>query len=553
MAWMRNHRSRLLRLGRGRPKPSASLVDAPPPATAFTTLSLDIADALVVHLQAFPGMVEVGKLDLESPLMSEMRARGIELVVPMVSQGSVIGLLALGPRRSRQPYSAGDRAFVTSLAAQAAPAIRVGQMVRQQQVEAQERERIEQELRVAQLIQQTLLPQALPELPGWQVATVYRPARVIGGDFYDFIMLNDGRLGIIIADVTSKGVPAALVMATTRSVLRTAAMLLDSPGRTLIRANELLCPDMPPNMFVTCLYAILDPATGRLSYANAGHPLPLRRRVGGLDELRVTGLPLGLMPDARYEDRETTVAPGETVLFYSDGLIEAHDREQAMLGVPRLQQIMTSYPEGSSGMIEHVINNFMRLTGTDWEAEDDVTIVTLQRAVTSSRLTVSVRGSDERASEVAEEEEWRTLDEWSMANEPGNERLAMERATAALRPFGLSSQRIERLRTAIAEATLNAMEHGNQYRADSHVRLEVRMSKRAVMVNISDQGGGADIMNLESPSIEAKLMSRQSPRGWGMLLIKQMVDEVSSINEGSRHTVQLVLHLEGACNADQPA
>ncbi len=204
-------------------------------------------------------------------------------------------------------------------------------------------------------------------------------------------------------------------------------------------------------------------------------------------------------------------------------------------------------------MIEHVINNFMRLTGTDWEAEDDVTIVTLQRAVTSSRLTVSVRGSDERASEVAEEEQWRTLDEWSVTNEPGNERLAMERVTAALRPFGLSSQRIERLRTAIAEATLNAMEHGNQYRADSHVRLEVRMSKRAVLVNISDQGGGADIMNLESPSIEAKLMSRQSPRGWGMLLTKQMVDEVSSINEGSRHTVQLVLHLEGACNADQPA
>ncbi|HEV2109369.1 MAG TPA: GAF domain-containing SpoIIE family protein phosphatase, partial [Thermomicrobiales bacterium] len=273
-------------------------------ATMADALDLDPDDPLVACLKEIQGTADVAKLDVDSPLTRQLHDRGIVLVVPMVSHGEVVGVLGLGPRRGRQAYSDGDRALLTGLAAQAAPVLRVAQMVRQRQAEAQERERIEQELQVAQLIQQTLLPKTLPELPGWSLAAVYRPARAIGGDFYDFVTLADGRLGIIIADVTSKGVPAALVMATARSVLRTSALQEDTPGNVLGRANELICPDMPTNMFVSCFYAILDPDSGHLSYANAGHPLALRRHDQGVDELRATGLPLGLMPDPRYEEQE---------------------------------------------------------------------------------------------------------------------------------------------------------------------------------------------------------------------------------------------------------
>src|SRR5919201_6646106 len=149
-------------------------------------------------------------------------------------------------------------------AAHAAPAVRVAQLVRQQQAEIRDRERIEQEIKVAQLIQQQFLPHQLPDLPGWHVAAFYRPARSVGGDFYDFIQLPEGQVGIVVGDVTDKGVPAALVMATTHSILRVEPLRLVAPGEVLQRVNQLLLDEMPPNMFMTCLYAVLDPTTGRL-------------------------------------------------------------------------------------------------------------------------------------------------------------------------------------------------------------------------------------------------------------------------------------------------
>jgi serine phosphatase RsbU (regulator of sigma subunit) len=143
-------------------------------------------------------------------------------VVPLVTQGELIGLLNLGERLSEQEYSADDRKLLESLAGQAAPALRVAQLVREQEAEVRRRERYEQEMRVAQLIQQNFLPKELPAKAGWDVNAFYRPAREVGGDFYDFIDLPDGRLGVVVGDVTDKGVPAALVMASTRSVLRSA-------------------------------------------------------------------------------------------------------------------------------------------------------------------------------------------------------------------------------------------------------------------------------------------------------------------------------------------
>ena len=180
--------------------------------------------------------------------------------------------------------------------------------MRQQQAEARTRQRFEQELEVARLIQQNFLPKQLPELAGWQVAAYYRPAREVGGDFYDVIPLPDGKVGFVIGDVTDKGVPAALVMAATRSVLRASAQRLVEPGEVLERVNEHLCPDMPEKMFVTCLYGVLDPASGHFRFANAGHDLPYVKTAEGSVELRARGMPLGLMPGMPYEEKETVLA-----------------------------------------------------------------------------------------------------------------------------------------------------------------------------------------------------------------------------------------------------
>lgn len=248
--------------------------------------------------------------------------------------------------------------------------------------ELRERERFEQELQVARRIQQALLPKELPLLDDWDIVPYYRPAREVGGDFYDFLPLSDGRVGVIIGDVSGKGIAAALVMANTQSVLRAVSQVSATPGELLAQVNEVLFAYIPPNMFVTCFCGILDPESGRLTYANAGHNPPFRRHGGKATGLRATGMPLGLMPGMTYEEKETLLLPGDNVLFYSDGLIEAHNQEREMLGSSRLKSLVTEHTPGAKRLTAYVVEELGRFTGEWWEQEDDITLVTLQRLTT---------------------------------------------------------------------------------------------------------------------------------------------------------------------------
>jgi steroid delta-isomerase-like uncharacterized protein len=249
--------------------------------------------------------------------------------------------------------------------------------------EAQEQERIEQELQVARQIQQALLPEVVPELYGWQLAAHYNPAREVGGDFYDFLELEDGRLGLVVGDATGKGIPAALVMATTRGMLRASAQPLDSPGEVLARVNDALYPDIPSDMFVTCFYAILEPKRGTLSYANAGHDLPYLWHGGDAEELRARGMPLGLMSEMSYEEKEAVLREGDSVLFYSDGLVEAHDPHYEMFGFPRLRVLISEHGKERS-LVDTLLEELYSFVGESWEQEDDVTLLTLRRSATRS-------------------------------------------------------------------------------------------------------------------------------------------------------------------------
>ncbi|HAE83178.1 MAG TPA: hypothetical protein DDW33_04370 [Ktedonobacter sp.] len=509
------------------------------------TLPIEIApnDPIVAYFLSSPGATEIDKLNLDSPALRELNAAGVKMAIPLVSQGELVGLLNLGPRMSEQDYSTYDRTLLNDLATQAAPALRVAQLVREQRSQALERERIEQELRVASLIQQTLLPRDLPSLPGWHVERYYQPARAVGGDFYDFLYFEDGRVGIVIGDVTDKGVPAALVMATTRSILRSTAYGALSPGKVLEQTNDLLHPDIPPKMFVTCLYAILDPVSGQLQYANAGHDLPYRRHKDGVSELRATGMPLGLMPGMVYEEKETTLAPGDSILFYSDGLVEAHNAKRDMFGFPRLMTLLGEY-QGNMPVIDLLLGQLADFTGSDWEQEDDVTLVTLRRSKSigeSEIITMSTPHIDQKPGNNG----WRTLAELSIASEPGNERQAMEQVAHAVQELNLPQRRLDQLKTAVAEATMNAMEHGNNYQPDVPVTIQVLSSATTLSVRISDKGNGQPIDVSQAPDIEAKLAELQSPRGWGLFLIKNLVDDVNVISDENHHTLELLLNLEG--------
>jgi serine phosphatase RsbU (regulator of sigma subunit)/predicted ester cyclase len=246
--------------------------------------------------------------------------------------------------------------------------------------EAQERERIEHELQVARQIQQELLPESVPKLDGWRIATYYGSAREVGGDFYDFVELSSGRLGLIVGDATGHGMPAALVMATTRGMLRAVVQSLESPGEVLARVNEALVAEIPPHTFVTCLYGILDPESGLFVYANAGHNVPCRRHNDQADELKARGMPLGLMPGTGYEEKEAVLESGDSVLFYSDGLVEAHDPKGEMFGFPRLRGLVAEYAAEEESLVDFLMDELRSFTGDRWEQEDDITLVTLHRS-----------------------------------------------------------------------------------------------------------------------------------------------------------------------------
>jgi serine phosphatase RsbU (regulator of sigma subunit) len=168
-------------------------------------------------------------------------------------------------------------------------------------------------------------------------------------------------------------------MSTTCGMLRAVALSVDSPGEVLERVNEALSARIPANMFITCFYAILEPESGRLVYANAGHDLPYLHQGGSAEELRARGMPLGLMPEMFYEENEATLKAGDSILFYSDGLVEAHNPQREMFGFPRLRRLVAEHAERKP-LVDYLMEELYSFTGDRWKQEDDITLVALQRS-----------------------------------------------------------------------------------------------------------------------------------------------------------------------------
>jgi serine phosphatase RsbU (regulator of sigma subunit) len=214
-----------------------------------------------------------------------------------------------------------------------------------------------QELTVAAEIQASFLPAALPRIDGWQLAATLRPARQTSGDFYDLLELPDGRLGLLIADVADKGTGAALFMALSRTLMRTYAFEYpDRPEKALHAANKRILLDSRSSMFVTLFYGILDPARGTLTYCNAGHNPPYH--LSGAEEprpLRNTGIPLGITYDATWAVATVTLAPGDRLVLYTDGLSEAHDQHAELFGVERMLEAARGCVEPSAQAMQSVL------------------------------------------------------------------------------------------------------------------------------------------------------------------------------------------------------
>ena len=240
---------------------------------------------------------------------------------------------------------------------------------------------LQNELEVASKMQQSILPASFPETPAYEIFGNMEAAREVGGDFFDVITLEDGRMGIAIADVSGKGVPAALFMMSSRTLLKGAAIGMPQPGDVLREVNSLLSDDNDSLMFVTLFYAVYDPANGKLSYANGGHNPPLIVHPdGSSEELPTTeGVALGVMGDLDYEQGEIELAPGDTAVLYTDGVSEAMNASEEEFGMERLHQVFANASQTDARSANSAVFDAVRAFADGTPQSDDITCLTLRR------------------------------------------------------------------------------------------------------------------------------------------------------------------------------
>jgi serine phosphatase RsbU (regulator of sigma subunit)/signal transduction protein with GAF and PtsI domain len=283
-------------------------------------------------------VVLVGDEELQAvpPSLQREMGEGAMWLIPLLAGGEVSGMLVLGMAHRLTILTTRQHTILAGITSQAGIALEEARLRGAEAV----RQRMEQELAVAREIQRSLLPLAAPPTPGWDIAMAWQAARQVGGDFYDFISLPDNRLAIVIADVSDKGVPAALFMVLARSLVRASILSYHAPAEALKRANRLLLQDNRAEMFVTVFCGVIDLATGEMRYASAGHNPPLLCRADGIEELEARGIILGIMKEVRLEEKTVQLEPGDTLVLYTDGVTEAINQDEEQFGEERLEQVM---------------------------------------------------------------------------------------------------------------------------------------------------------------------------------------------------------------------
>ncbi len=339
------------------------------------------------YAEALPGLsqhliaqiCQTGRPDIVGHAPLEALPGGAILCAPLKARERVLGVVLLGRLNGQSVFTASDEKLVMALASQAAIALEKAWLHRQEI----KRQRLEEELAVGRQIQLGLLPKSCPIIPGWEFAAVYQAAWQVGGDLYDFFELpgEPHRLGLVIADVSGKGVPAALFMAFSRTVIRTEAMSGHNPAAVLERANRLITEDNRSRLFISAFYATLNTRSGQLVYANGGHNWPFWLRVASreLVELETPGFVLGMFKNIKLQEQTIEVARGDLLLFHTDGVTEAKNATGQMLGEERLRAILTAQLEASAEQVQQaVVATLEDFTGGTPQS-DDFTLFVVKR------------------------------------------------------------------------------------------------------------------------------------------------------------------------------
>lgn len=349
-----------------------------------------------------PDLEQVDRLVAEAPrllLAFPLSIKEDVLGVLLVEEPEILFSEGLPVENTNRRLRSKRMEIVTGITQQAALAIQNDLLQR----EMVERERLEREMQLARQIQRTFLPQELPKLKGWELQVRWRTAREVGGDFYDYFELPDGRLGMLIADVADKGMPAALYMTLVRTLIRATIQEIASPAKVLSRVNGILVPDAPQGMFVTLAYAVLDVKTGYLEFSNAGHnpPILVRGKSGKLEHLQRSGMALGVLEDTSIEERTYRLEAEDYLIMYTDGVTEAFSPDGTPYGEEQLSQVISSsisvggekgdkHAATAQEVLDAIENSVMQFTKASIPS-DDLTLLVLHR---HGKKATAGRGGD---------------------------------------------------------------------------------------------------------------------------------------------------------------
>jgi serine phosphatase RsbU (regulator of sigma subunit) len=323
------------------------------------------------------------QLDPRFNMRQSVRLLGLRsiLCVPLKVKDRVVGTIYVDNRIQAGIFTQADLELLNAIGSSAAIAI---ENARLYQV-AVEKGRLESELQMARQVQASLLPTQVPEVPGWEFVARWLPARQVAGDYYDFIPTPQGEVGMVVADVSDKGMPAALFMTLTRSVVRASLDGSQSPSEGVRRANRLICADSPNSMFVTLFFALLDPVSHLITYVNAGHNPPLvyqRGRhpgQGALSRLSRTGMALGIDDDQPYAQRRLSLNPGDFLVLYTDGVTDALSPSGADFGMHKLEGVVLDQRENSAAEIAAGLERALQAHLSGMALFDDVTFLIARR------------------------------------------------------------------------------------------------------------------------------------------------------------------------------
>jgi sigma-B regulation protein RsbU (phosphoserine phosphatase) len=356
-------------------------------AACFPTLLEGTAAGTVERL-AGPVLAELarrGRSQIFHPAARELGVPGEGLPDALMcaavrTENARYGALCVGRGGQAGLFTARDLKLADVLASQAALAIEHAVLQRRWREEEQSLIRMAEELRLAREIQSNLLPARPPAVPGYDIACSGLPARSVGGDYYDFIPLEGGRLALCVADVSGKGMPAALLMANLQATIRSQALAGASPSECARRSNRLLFHSTDARRFITCFYGLLDLASGRFDYSNAGHDRPLVVRPDGTRALLdAGGLLLGVTEEHRYDEGTVGLEPGDLLILYSDGITEALDPDDRMFGLEGLEATIARARPGTAQEIVDGVIAAVSAHARGRAQADDMTLVVLRR------------------------------------------------------------------------------------------------------------------------------------------------------------------------------